>query len=1209
MKDNDNSKSCHQKIISNNIEIMKQYFSYSFSFNIFFLLSIVFSLMFFNLDVARQEFFISMLVNSSILLFFTKLSKLHLTENWQKLNSLSFIVYDLLYFLFQANSVNPYLVFFIIYQIFDNNFQTLESNFIEKYFTFYHIFPKVFISFVLNIYLVLLDSQLMSLNTYFNILYINICFSLQFYFILKIIKENIKKVKLLIEKSNNSEKIKFTLDQFDNFPTGILLFKIGLEDMKIQLEYCNIPAENLLMIKVSMSPEEIKEKLSIYEKQNEKSSRKKMTFYNFYSDLTKSCSILDGSVQNSFPKSEKYKNGERTIIVKFSEFFSKENQQYYRMLCVENLSDERKQIQKNIYKTIKSQFILTISHELNNPLNGLLFSCEKLIDSQKDSREKTDKLIEKIKRFKFYIKFFIKNLTLSFKIILREKLKSNPSNLNLYLITNATLEKFKPFFDSKKITYTSDLKNCMNVVLYFDYEYFKFFLKNIFMYIAYKVDNTGKFIINSYILTEKNVVRIEFRKYVNTFNVIRENLMSVGSDKAVDFSEEVSIDNTVQTKEMLHEIIINLSLYLNIQVTFQEEQKSYLSIEMPYKEIESPGNESSDIVEFSPQTKGKTKTNIEQLSRSLNVPHNIEDEQSKKLLENIAAIFSGKYKMRTKKKFSKTTLTSSKEQLSLFRNNLLNTVKQSEENWFLLTNGEKEQFNLNSNNSVHGNISNDENALEKIRNFTSSFKQNTKNSEFRAPTINRTGRGFSLEIPKITITDALLDKQAPALNESITKPFQSKVRSNKLDINKHINHSETICDMEEAGNLQTANDFILNNSPPVDKTNYNDFPVAEEVKEHCTKASPSLFSKKVPFKISTIYPQNNNSNILSKLENGSFGSTPNIININNKMINDTPARENTELSFINNPMSNKLQPIHQQQNVFNFNIDVNLSDIHREEVSHFEFEDNFILDPSDYFRCHSNVDNDPMKMVRNFRKGKSSRKIFYAEDYNLNSNNIGMNYIPGSAKTQLAYSAQVKTAVSLNNLQKTLLTPELNKRLVKKNTMHSFGLRKLKKPKTVGQNNHPTINPTLTPNFHPSQPVICDCHKILIVDDEQFNINTLKFILKNFKIATDFCLNGREALEKINRNTIKTCCTTQYKLIFMDVMMPVMDGIEASNKIQEMYDKNFIKACNIVIISAHDIEEISDRVKNIKLVREFVAKPVKKTKIEDLLNKYFFDIN
>ena len=80
--------------------------------------------------------------------------------------------------------------------------------------------------------------------------------------------------------------------------------------------------------------------------------------------------------------------------------------------------------------------------------------------------------------------------------------------------------------------------------------------------------------------------------------------------------------------------------------------------------------------------------------------------------------------------------------------------------------------------------------------------------------------------------------------------------------------------------------------------------------------------------------------------------------------------------------------------------------------------------------------------------------------------------------------------------------------------------------------------------------------RILIVDDEQFNIDALKIILKyHCNIATDeICdsaFDGREALQAVKKNVENNHgLWCDYSLIFMDCNMPIMDGNKSTNLIR-----------------------------------------------------------
>ena len=103
----------------------------------------------------------------------------------------------------------------------------------------------------------------------------------------------------------------------------------------------------------------------------------------------------------------------------------------------------------------------------------------------------------------------------------------------------------------------------------------------------------------------------------------------------------------------------------------------------------------------------------------------------------------------------------------------------------------------------------------------------------------------------------------------------------------------------------------------------------------------------------------------------------------------------------------------------------------------------------------------------------------------------------------------------------------------------------------------------------PVEQIECDCQpKILIVDDTSFNILAVKCMLEeNFEnIQIDTAENGLIGLNKFKEGFEKICgCKDRtYRLIFMDLQMPVMGGIESSKKILELM-RNYIQkrySCN-----------------------------------------------
>ena len=81
----------------------------------------------------------------------------------------------------------------------------------------------------------------------------------------------------------------------------------------------------------------------------------------------------------------------------------------------------------------------------------------------------------------------------------------------------------------------------------------------------------------------------------------------------------------------------------------------------------------------------------------------------------------------------------------------------------------------------------------------------------------------------------------------------------------------------------------------------------------------------------------------------------------------------------------------------------------------------------------------------------------------------------------------------------------------------------------------------------------CGCEpRVLIVDDQRFNIFPIqKALREDHRIIADTAMNGMEALTLFKKGYDKPCkCPFRaYRLIIMDLQMPVMGGLDASRKI------------------------------------------------------------
>ncbi len=107
-------------------------------------------------------------------------------------------------------------------------------------------------------------------------------------------------------------------------------------------------------------------------------------------------------------------------------------------------------------------------------------------------------------------------------------------------------------------------------------------------------------------------------------------------------------------------------------------------------------------------------------------------------------------------------------------------------------------------------------------------------------------------------------------------------------------------------------------------------------------------------------------------------------------------------------------------------------------------------------------------------------------------------------------------------------------------------------------------------------------YKILVVDDNRVNVKVLTAFLKHFGVIADSALSGRSAIEMI--------CANHYDLVFMDHMMPEMDGVETTEKIRAM-EGEYYKNLPIVACTANVVKDISDMFTEAGM-NGFVPKPI-----------------
>ncbi|MCB1160135.1 MAG: response regulator, partial [Leptospiraceae bacterium] len=122
--------------------------------------------------------------------------------------------------------------------------------------------------------------------------------------------------------------------------------------------------------------------------------------------------------------------------------------------------------------------------------------------------------------------------------------------------------------------------------------------------------------------------------------------------------------------------------------------------------------------------------------------------------------------------------------------------------------------------------------------------------------------------------------------------------------------------------------------------------------------------------------------------------------------------------------------------------------------------------------------------------------------------------------------------------------------------------------------------------------------KVLIVEDNYLNTYLMEKILKKKNVLYDSCFNGEEAIMYLKDK--------DYHIIFMDIQMPVMDGITATKNIRN-FESSKKRNIPIVAFTANVLEE--EREKALQAgVDDYLTKPYEPETVYKVIKKYCAEV-
>lgn len=105
---------------------------------------------------------------------------------------------------------------------------------------------------------------------------------------------------------------------------------------------------------------------------------------------------------------------------------------------------------------------------------------------------------------------------------------------------------------------------------------------------------------------------------------------------------------------------------------------------------------------------------------------------------------------------------------------------------------------------------------------------------------------------------------------------------------------------------------------------------------------------------------------------------------------------------------------------------------------------------------------------------------------------------------------------------------------------------------------------------------------VLIVDDNEINLEVTAALLEPLKMKVDLADSGKQALSLAHQK--------RYHLIFMDQMMPVMDGVETTKRLRRLPDA-YCRTVPVIALTANALSEVREELQQAGM-NDYLAKPV-----------------
>ncbi|EAS04082.2 ATPase, histidine kinase-, DNA gyrase B (macronuclear) [Tetrahymena thermophila SB210] len=419
-----------------------------------------------------------------------------------------------------------------------------------------------------------------------------------------------------------------------------------------------------------------------------------------------------------------------------------------------------------------------------------------------------------------------------------------------------------------------------------------------------------------------------------------------------------------------------------------------------------------------------------------------------------------------------------------------------------------------------------------------------------------------------------------------------------IGIKKKVDQSSLHRIDEEDREVKSQNEIFLENSG-IHLSKQNN-PSIQNYQMSNTLQAISNNSNQWNQSTSIIYAQNHDQN--QKQLNSS---------LNNQLTHDINHQQNNMKKGSSlNPAQEPNKVVH-SHNSFDHNIEDEESRINPINSQQYNKQDESNLAP------HFN-DN---KLINKSFTPQPHNSNMSTNDYNYDAVDYDSQYQKQQNNSQFSNKLQNQVSQQKINIQSliphsgpSLQSPNINSVQTKRMSIHKQFF--IKQYEELENQFGSVVNPLETKEFgsvissqleeqqatnSKTEKIVCQCKKILIVDDNTFNVYALQQLIKTLKqVECDTSLSGELAIELIKQKLTKNCCQS-YKIIFMDIDMPQQSGLETTRIIRQ----NFLSSKETMIIGCSGYSNSQEYQNCIEAgMNDYLSKPIDKNLLKDMLENF-----